>query len=52
MCSGVSKPKRQNALRANVKLPHAATQLAWAPDDRYLAIGNEQGVVYVLKVES
>ena len=45
-------PERQNALRANVKLPHAATQLAWAPDDRYLAIGNEQGVVYVLKVES
>lgn len=44
-------PERQTALRANVKLPHPATKLAWAPDDRYLAIGNEQGVVYVLKVE-
>lgn len=43
-------PDRQQPLRANVKLPHAATQLAWAPDDRYLAIGNEQGVVYVLNL--
>lgn len=45
-------PERRQSLRANVKLPHAATALAWAPDDSYLAIGNEQGVVYVLKVES
>lgn len=45
-------PERQQPLRANVKLPHPATQFAWSPDDRYLAIGNEQGVVYVLKVES
>ena len=45
-------PERQQSLRANVKLPHATTKLVWAPDDSYLAIGNEQGVVYVLKVES
>lgn len=43
-------PERPKALRADIKLPHPATQFAWAPDDRYLAIGNEQGVVYVLTV--
>ena len=45
-------PDRQQPLRANVKLPHPATKLVWAPDDSTLAIGNDQGVVYVLKVES
>ncbi len=45
-------PDRKQPVRANVKLPHPATQLAWSPEDRFLAIGNDQGVVYVLKVES
>ncbi len=45
-------PDRRQPLRANVKLPTPATRLAWSPDDRYLAIGSEQGIVYVLKVES
>ncbi len=45
-------PDRRQPLRANIKLPSAATKLAWSPDDRYLAIGSEQGIVYVLRVES
>jgi WD40 repeat protein len=44
-------PERNQPVRANVKLPHPASQLAWSPDDRHLAIGNDQGVVYVLAVE-
>jgi hypothetical protein len=33
-------------------MPSAATKLAWSPDDRFLAIGSERGVVYVLKCEA
>ena len=44
-------PERRQALRATIKMPVAATRLAWSPDDRYLAIGSEKGVVYVLKSE-
>ncbi|MFM1851279.1 MAG: hypothetical protein RIS54_963 [Verrucomicrobiota bacterium] len=42
-------PDRTKPLRATVKMPAAATKLAWSPDDTLLAIGSEQGVVYVLK---
>jgi len=42
-------PERQQPLRATVKMPAAATKLAWSPDDRQLAIGSERGAVYVLK---
>lgn len=42
-------PGRAKPLRATVKMPAAATKLAWSPDDALLAIGSEQGVVYVLK---
>ncbi|MFZ9682770.1 MAG: WD40 repeat domain-containing protein [Cephaloticoccus sp.] len=42
-------PDRAKPLRATVKMPAAATKLAWSPDDALLAIGSEQGVVYVLK---
>lgn len=45
-------PERAKPLRATVKMPAAATKLAWSPDDALLAIGSEQGVVYVLKSES
>ena len=38
--------------RATVKMPGAATKLAWSPDDRLLAIGSEKGAVYVLKCEA
>jgi WD40 repeat protein len=44
-------PERQKPLRATLRMPHAATKLAWSPDDAYLAIGSEQGAVYVLKCE-
>ena len=44
-------PERRQPLRATVKMPGAATRLAWSPDDRYLAIGTEKGAVYVLKSE-
>ncbi len=45
-------PERKQPLRATVKMPVAATKLAWSPDDRLLAIGSEKGVVYVLKSET
>ena len=44
-------PERQQPLRATVKMPAAATKLVWSPDDRYLAIGSENGTVYVLKAD-
>ena len=45
-------PERKQPLRATVKMPSAATKLAWSPDDRQLAIGSEKGAVYVLKCEA
>ena len=45
-------PERKQPLRATVRMPVAATKLAWAPDDRLLAIGSEKGAVYVLKCEA
>jgi WD40 repeat protein len=45
-------PERRQPLRATVKMPSAATKLAWSPDDRHLAIGSEKGVIYVLKCEA
>jgi WD40 repeat protein len=45
-------PERRQPLRATVKMPAAATKLAWSPDDQYLAIGSEKGVIYVLKCEA
>ena len=45
-------PERAKPLRATVKMPSAATKLAWSPDDALLAIGSEKGAVYVLKCES
>jgi WD40 repeat protein len=45
-------PERAKPLRATVKMPAAATKLAWSPDDRYLAIGSEKGAVYVLNCEA
>jgi WD40 repeat protein len=45
-------PDRRSPLRATVKMPAATAKLAWSPDDRFLAIGTEKGVVYVLKCEA
>lgn len=42
-------PDRKQPLRATVRMPSAATKLAWSPDDSLLAIGSQQGIVYVLK---
>ena len=44
-------PERKSPLRATVRMPAAATKLAWSPDDALLAIGSAQGAVYVLKCE-
>jgi WD40 repeat protein len=44
-------PERRQPMRATVKMPAAATRLAWSPDDRLLAIGSEKGFVYVLRCE-
>ena len=45
-------PERPQPLRATVRMPAAATKLVWSPDDAYLAVGSEKGVVYVLRVET
>jgi WD40 repeat protein len=45
-------PERPNPLRATIKMPAPATKLAWSPDDAYLAVGSEKGVIYVLRVEA
>jgi len=42
-------PDRAQPLRATVRMPAAASKLAWSPDDTMLAIGTAGGVVYVLK---
>jgi WD40 repeat protein len=44
-------PERRQPLRATVRMPVPATKLVWSPDDRFLAIGTEKGVVYILKSE-
>jgi WD40 repeat protein len=44
-------PDRRSPLRATVRMPAAATKLAWSPDDRLLAIGTGQGHVFVLACE-
>ena len=45
-------PERKQPLRAKVRLPVAATKLAWSPEDALLAIGAQNGAVYVLKCEA
>lgn len=44
-------PERQQPLRATVRMPHPASKIAWSPDDQLLAIGSENGTMYVLKCE-
>jgi len=44
-------PDRKQPLRATVRMPSAASRLAWSPDGRFLAVGSAKGVVYVLKCE-
>ncbi len=45
-------PERKQPLRATVRMPAAATKLAWSPDDQFLAVGAENGSVFVLKCEA
>jgi WD40 repeat protein len=45
-------PERKQPLRATIRMPAAATRLAWSPDDSLLAIGSTQGIVYVLRCEA
>jgi WD40 repeat protein len=45
-------PERKQPLRATVRMPTAATKLAWSPDDQFLAVGAENGSVFVLKCEA
>jgi WD40 repeat protein len=42
-------PSRKNPLVAEVKMPSAATKFAWRFDDALLAVGTEQGAIYVFK---
>ncbi len=48
----VWSPERKQPLRATVRMPAAATKLAWSPDDSLLAIGSAKGAVYVLRCEA
>jgi WD40 repeat protein len=42
-------PTRKNPMVAEVKMPSPATKFAWSADDSLLAVGTEQGAVYVFK---
>lgn len=42
-------PTRKNPMFAEVKMPSPATKLAWNADDSLLAVGTEQGGLYVFK---
>ncbi len=42
-------PTRKNPMVAEVKMPSAATKFAWSADDALLAVGTEQGAVYVFR---
>lgn len=42
-------PSRKNPLFAEVKMPAAATKFAWRTDDALLAVGTEQGHVFVFR---
>jgi WD40 repeat protein len=44
-------PERSQPLRATLRLPAPAAKFAWSHDDRFLAIGTEQGHVFVLRVQ-
>jgi WD40 repeat protein len=44
-------PERRQPQRATVRMPAAATCLAWSPDDKLLAIGSEKAMVYVLRCD-
>ncbi|HVZ66376.1 MAG TPA: WD40 repeat domain-containing protein [Lacunisphaera sp.] len=42
-------PTRKNPMVAEVRMPAPATKFAWRPDDSLLAVGTEQGAVFVFK---
>lgn len=42
-------PDRKQPLRATVRMPSAAAKIAWSPDDSQMAVGTENGVVFVLR---
>ncbi|HTL69581.1 MAG TPA: WD40 repeat domain-containing protein [Lacunisphaera sp.] len=44
-------PTRKNPMVAEVRMPAPATKFAWRCDDSLLAVGTEQGAVFVFKCE-
>lgn len=42
-------PARKNPMVAEVKMPSPATKFAWTADDALLAVGTEQGSVFVFR---
>jgi len=44
-------PLRKNPLFAEVTMPAAAARFAWSADDRRLAVGTEQGHVFVFRTD-
>lgn len=42
-------PTRKNPMVAEVRMPAPATKFAWRPDDSLVAVGTEQGAVFVFK---
>lgn len=42
-------PTRKNPMVAEVKMPAPATKFAWTADDTLLAVGTEQGSIFVFK---
>ncbi|MDE3085005.1 MAG: WD40 repeat domain-containing protein [Verrucomicrobiota bacterium] len=45
-------PERTQPLRATVRMPVATAKIAWSPDDQFLAVGAENGAVFVLHCTS
>jgi len=43
-------PSRKNPMIAEARMPSAVTKFAWSPDDSLLAVGTEQGPLFVFKV--
>lgn len=44
-------PARKNPLFAEVKMPSAATKFAWRADDSLLAVGTQNGQLFVFKTD-
>jgi WD40 repeat protein len=45
-------PARKNPMVAEIRMPAPGTKFAWRADDALLAVGTEQGAIYVFRCEA